>query len=347
MARVHVAIVGAGIIGCLIAREMAARRPEASIVVLERDQTGCGASRRSAGTHIPRGATERFRRMTEYSHEYYAGLQRARPALPIRALPMAVVADAAHERTILERYVPAAAPLRTDTLPCRVTDLPERCAAWRISGGHYADVHGLTRALAAQLRPRVAFREGVEVVAVDPSPTGVTLRLGTGETLTADRLVLAPGPWTGHPAWAALTRELDVRVKKIVALHLDEPTAPDDGAVVFQDHDAFLLPLHAEGHWLYSYVCPQWDVDPDTVGRGLAPSDLVEAAESLRACAPRLAGRVGSARVFCDAYGPQGEPLITGVAGAERVVYAGAGSGFGYRLAPAIAGEAADLLCQD
>ncbi|MFJ5677532.1 NAD(P)/FAD-dependent oxidoreductase [Streptomyces sp. NPDC093097] len=347
MSGVHVAIVGAGIVGCLIAREVAARRPEASIVVLDRNQVGCGASLRSAGTHIPRGTTQRFRRMTENSQDYYATLKRDLPQLPIRALPMTVVADARHERTILERYLPASTPVRTDTLPCPLTTLPDRCAAWRISGGHHADVHGVTRALAARLRPHVAFREGVEVTAVDPARTGVTLRLSTGERLTADRLVLAPGPWTGHPAWSALTGDLGIRVKKIVALHLDAPTGPDDGAVVFQDHDAFLLPLHDHGHWLYSYVCPQWDVDPDTVDRGLTPRDVAEATANLHACAPRLTQRPGSARVFCDAYGPQGEPLIAGVADTARVVFAGAGSGFGYRLAPAIAHEAADRLCQD
>ncbi|MFE5118271.1 hypothetical protein [Streptomyces sp. NPDC056669] len=82
-------------------------------------------------------------------------------------------------------------------------------------------------------------------------------------------------------------------MKKIVALHIDRPTRPDDGAVVFQDHDAFLLPLHEEGHWLYSYVCAQWNVDEG------------------------------------------------------RIVYAGAGSGFGYRLVPAIAREAAEILSQE
>ncbi|MFD5387919.1 hypothetical protein ACFWMG_23805 [Streptomyces sp. NPDC127074] len=136
-------------------------------------------------------------------------------------------------------------------------------------------------------------------------------------------------------------------MKKIVALHNDRPTRPDDGAVVFQDHDAFLLPLHEEGHWLYSYVCAQWNVDPDTIGRGPAPRDVAEAAENLRACAPRITQPPYSAGIFCDPYGPQGEPLITSVADEGRIVYAGAGSGFGYRLAPAIARKAAEILSQE
>lgn len=77
MAQPAIAVIGAGIVGCLVARELAARDPEVSITVLDRDAVGAGASRRSAGLHLPRGATPRIRRMSAYSHAYYADLSSA------------------------------------------------------------------------------------------------------------------------------------------------------------------------------------------------------------------------------------------------------------------------------
>jgi hypothetical protein len=90
-------------------------------------------------------------------------------------------------------------------------------------------------------------------------------------------------------------------VKKIVALHIEEPPTERDGAIVFQEEDAFLLPYRHRGHWLFSYTCDEWDVDPDAVEPGPTPAHLSQARELLERYAPRLADRCVSGRVFCDA----------------------------------------------
>src|SRR5205823_2373440 len=137
---------------------------------------------------------------------------------------------------------------------------------------------------------------------------------------------------------------LGARVKKVVALHIDRQPAIADRVVVFQDEDAFLLPLRDRGHWLFSHTCRDWDVDPDAPSAGLSESDLTAALDSLRRWAPALAERCGSGRVFCDAYSGTGEPRVRALDPDGRIVFAGAANGSGYRLAPAIAAEAADLL---
>src|SRR4051812_34745105 len=71
MTHVDFAVVGGGIIGATIARELVLRAPHARVLVLEKDAVGSGASRRSAGLHFPRGATERVRHMASYSQAYY------------------------------------------------------------------------------------------------------------------------------------------------------------------------------------------------------------------------------------------------------------------------------------
>jgi glycine/D-amino acid oxidase-like deaminating enzyme len=342
--RADIAIVGAGIVGCMIARETITRAPKASVVVLDRDAVGSGASRRSAGLHCPRGSTARVRHMTRYSQDYYAKLKESASAFPIHQLAMSVVASAGSAPQLREIYLDSAKLTRTDGVPGDDIRVPEDAEAWSGDGCQYADVYALAQALARELRPRVSLREGVGVEAVDETEKGIALRLSTGETVTAGQIVLAPGPWLAAPAWKELVAPLGARVKKVVALHIEQAIPTDGRVVFFQDEDAFLLPLSNQGYWLYSYTCKEWDVDPDSIANGLSPNNVEEARESLHRYAPMLADRCTSGRVFCDAYSRTGEPLVQVLHSGGRIVFAGATNGAGYRLAPAIASEAADLL---
>ncbi|MFJ9343370.1 NAD(P)/FAD-dependent oxidoreductase [Streptomyces sp. NPDC101733] len=343
-ARTGIAVIGAGILGVLLAREILSRDPSAEVTVLDRDMIGSGASRRSAGLHFPRGAGEGVRALAAESQRFYADLHAARPDLPFHPLPMTVLAPEADEAHLREVYLPEAKLRWTTELPPSITTVPTGHGAWKGDGCQYADVHALTQLLAAELRPRVSFREGVAVTAVDPGPDGVRLTLTGGATLSADHVVLAPGPWLSDPAWADLVAPLGARVKKIVALHVEVPPAPGDGAIVMHAEDAFLLPFHHRGHWLFSYTCREWDVDPAGIDPAVTDGHLREARALLTRYAPELAAHCRSGRVFCDAYGPDGAPVVAPLDPHGRLVFAGAASGSGYRLAPALAARAADLI---
>ncbi|WNZ14503.1 FAD-dependent oxidoreductase [Streptomyces sp. 11x1] len=338
------AVVGGGVLGCLITREILTRDPHASVALLERDAIGSGATRRSAGLHFPRGSTPRVRRMASYSQQWYAALKGARPELPVHSLRMTVVASTTEETRLRGTYLPEAKLRPTAALPAGVAALPDGMSAWEGDGCQYADVHALSHFLARELRPHAKFREGAQVTGVAPVADGVRLELGTGDALTAGHVVLAPGPWLAAPAWKELVAPLGARVKKVVALHIEIPPTADDEAIVFEDEDAFLLPYHERGHWLFSYTCQEWDVDPDTVPASLSPTDRGAALATLRQYAPHLVEHCTSGRVFCDAYGPDFEPLVRALTDDGRVVFAGAANGSGYRLGPAIAAETADLL---
>ncbi|MDT5043238.1 MAG: hypothetical protein QOE51_4223 [Actinoplanes sp.] len=341
---VDVAVIGAGIVGCLAARTISACAPEFSVVVLDRDAVGSGASRRSAGLHLPRGATARVRRMARSSQYYYERLAEAVPALPIHPVRMSVLASTASAPRLRETYLDSARLTPAADVPGGDVQVPDGMACWSGGGSQYADVGALTEALARELRRHVDIREGVAVAAVDAADDHVVLRLSTGEALTARRVVLAPGPWHAGPAWRDLVAPLGARVKRVVALHIERPPTADDPVVVFDDEDAFLLPLADRGHWLYSYTCTDWDVDPDAPAYGLSPADVERARECLSRYAPKLLDQCTSGRVFCDAYSRTGEPQVQALGDAGRVVFAGAANGSGYRLAPAIASQAADLL---
>jgi glycine/D-amino acid oxidase-like deaminating enzyme len=352
MRQPSVAIVGAGILGCLVARELAGRHPEVSITVLDRDAIGSGASRRSVGLHMPRGASARTRRMSADSHAYYADLKARRPGLPIYPVGATLISDRGSASGPGGDYLTQACPSpagspedRVAAGPAdRVMMIPDGCRAWRLAGCHYADVYQLGQAIAADLRPRVRFLEGVAVTGLVPRKDSVTVHTGTGERLVADSVILAPGPWLSAPAWAGQVTAFGLRVKKIVALHIEPRPHPADEAVIFDPQDAFLLPVIHRGHWLFSYTSQEWDVDPDAPALGLSAADLGAARDCLRRYSPALAQACGAGRVFCDAYSPNREPLVRALDETGRIVFAGAANGSGYRLGPAIAAEAADLL---
>lgn len=330
-----IAVVGAGIVGCLIARHLADADPDAVITVLDRDLVGSGVSRRSAGLFLPRGATPLAKRMSAASHAYYANLKARHPHLPIFPIEAAVVTDGGADPAAIGYLPDLAAPAELGT------------HAWRISGCHYADVHAVTQAIARFARQRVRFAEGVAVTGLTIGRAGVTVHCGTGEQLAADQVVLAPGAWLAAPAWRDLVSPLGLRVKKIVAMHVEQRPGPADGVTLFDCDDAFLLPVHDRGHWLFSYACTEWDVDPDQLTGGLSAANVEQARACLRRWAPALADACTSGRVCADAYSPSREPVIQALGGTYgRVVFAGAASGSGYRFAPAIAAHAVDVLSE-
>ncbi|MFF9364210.1 NAD(P)/FAD-dependent oxidoreductase [Streptomyces griseoluteus] len=329
MDRVDLAVVGGGVIGAVIAREAVAAFPGATVAVLERALAGQGASSRSAGVHFPRGGTERVRSMSAYSQGVWERLA-AELDLPIRTVDATVV-SAGDVDGVSAVYL----GLGDETAPAHGWAAAPGTRAWDLDGCHYADVQAVAGRVLAGLRDQVTVLEGTEVTELSSEGGYHRLTLGSGRELLARRVVLAPGPWIGHPAWAELVAPLGLRVKKVVAAHIEGAPAAGDPLVVFHDEDAFVLPLPERGHYLFSYTCDRWDVTPDGVGPALEPSDLDDARAVLGRFAPGLVDRCTSGRVFCDAYSPGREPVVAELL--PGLVFAGAANGSGYRLAPAIA----------
>jgi glycine/D-amino acid oxidase-like deaminating enzyme len=341
MTDIDVAVVGGGSSGP-VARELVARSPGTSVTVLDRDLVGSGASRRSAGLHLPRGATPRIRAMARTSHDYYERLAAGNPSLPIYPLDMSVLATDAAE--VDRVYLGRAALTPRSEVPDNRVGRPDGTGVWAGTGCHYTDVGALVGALAGMLRPGVRIWEATAVTGIEPGEDQVVLRLGSGGVLRANTVVLAPGPWVHAPAWRTMVEPLGLRVKLVVALHVDQVPTGRDRLIVFQDPDAFLLPMVHRGHWLFSHTSQQWDVRPEALTEGMTAAILAEARDALGSCAPWLVELATAGRVFCDAYSPGREPLVRALDREGRVVFAGAANGSGYRLAPAIAAEVATLL---
>jgi glycine/D-amino acid oxidase-like deaminating enzyme len=329
-------IVGAGIVGTLAAARVARRRPDWRVLLVDRGMVGGGATRHSAALCLPFGRDEGHRRMERESDRFYRELRAERPGLPIRDLPCFVVAREGSLEEVRTRCTTRLRETPAATVPGLSLAADERLL--EVDGASY----GLPESVIAALRPTEVW-EGVEITAVRPRGDGVELAAGDGRAIAAGRALLAPGPWIAEGPASGLARGAGVRVKKVVALHLDICPGPDDPVIYFFDVDAFLLPLVERGHWLFSFTCQVWDVSPDAPHR-ITEEDRRQGLAVLSRYRPEWAERCVGGRVFCDAYGPKWVPVVAAAPDAPRIVLATAGSGAGYRLGPAIARQALDAL---
>ncbi|MGL4310103.1 MAG: NAD(P)/FAD-dependent oxidoreductase [Paracoccaceae bacterium] len=336
----EIVIVGGGIIGMTIAHRLA-DGGEGHVTVVDRDLAGLGASARSAGLHFPVGRSTRVREMTRFSQAHYQARMGA--IARMRPLPMRVHMCGGAADRIGPWFIPEAALTRRgNTGGLVIAD--HGLTSWDAQGAHHADVGAYVTHLAETAPPQIARVEGSPVVAISETDSAVDVQLADGRLLRADRLILAPGPWFGAAAFQPLTRNLGLRVKRIVAFHIDMPPQETDAAEYFIEDDAFLLPLVWARRWLFSYTCDEWDMVPETAGPGVQAHHRTAAADILRRYIPDWAERLTGGRVFCDAYSADRIPVIRTVGNSGRIVFAGGANGAGYRLAPAIAEAVAEQI---
>ncbi|MBA3774505.1 MAG: FAD-binding oxidoreductase [Ramlibacter sp.] len=339
----RIVVLGGGIVGTVVASRLLAEDGTRRITLVDAGLVGNGASQYSAGVHFPVGCSARVKALAATSADYYERMRTRAPAVPIHPFEPWVAADSAQAAEVEARCTGLRAPNAADgRVPA---DLAPGLELWRLPGCHVADVQQVAQWHARQLLERAKLIEGLRVTAIDESAAGVRVQLSDGRTLAADALVLAPGPWANTGAFKPFTAALGIRIKKVVALHVD-PAPARDAALFFPLEDAFLAPLPHRGHGLFSYTCTQWDVTPEAMRHAsLERREFDEAQAVLGRVAPGLLAQPPmGGRVFCDAYGPEREPIVCGVGTHGRIVFVGAANGSGYRLAPGMADEAAGLL---
>jgi glycine/D-amino acid oxidase-like deaminating enzyme len=349
-AEVDCAIVGAGILGLAVAHELTRVRPDWRILVLDRSLIGSGATSFSAGLHIPYGRSERLRRLSLRSEHAYAAICRTSTTAswtPLSCIAIVNENDAAHQSSCFTgpHMVRIGAEISTRSIGS--IRVPRGMTAFSLDNCHCADVPAIAQELARMLRRSGVSQiwEGVEVSELRSAGDSMALVLADGRHVDAGRAVLAPGPWIWSGPGASVAEKFAVRTKKVVSFHLDIVPDPGDPVVCFLDEDAFLLPLAHRGHWLFSYACQQWDVLPCRSELRPEPADRKQAEAILARFCPHLIGRLHSGRAFCDSYSRGREPVVARMPEIEApLVFVGAASGSGYRLAPGIAGEVGDLL---
>ncbi|MEU6280211.1 FAD-dependent oxidoreductase [Streptomyces sp. NPDC047028] len=345
------AVVGAGAVGALAAYYAVRRDPGRRVAVITHAGRGTGATRLSAGFDTPTGHNPAQRALAARSTALFDGLATAlgdagRAPVDVRWLVTrentaaldATMADGGRtrpvtgeQRTLLDRTFPGLA--HGDDQALLAT------APMTVGRPQWLADRLLDEVLG---RPGNLLLEGLRVTDVRRAGGRVELVAADGSRITAAKAVLAPGPWALDGPVAAAARARGARVKKVVAFHVMVPPPPGAPALVLEDADAFLLPDRPGGRWIFSITSPDWDRGPgeplavDTRDRELA---LALLARHVPGFLPHLLG----GRVFSDCFTPGHVPVVDTVGGADVVMAIG-GSGSGYRLAPAMAEDALDLL---
>lgn len=66
-----IAIIGGGILGCMIARMILDTNPQSQVIIIDSNLIGSGASFFSVGVHFPVGRSKRVRNLSNISGDYY------------------------------------------------------------------------------------------------------------------------------------------------------------------------------------------------------------------------------------------------------------------------------------
>jgi len=347
---VDLAIVGAGIVGLSAAFWARRVHPEWSIVVLERSLVGSGSTQHSAALCTPLVRTSAYGAIAARSLEAYDAMAEVVSLARPRTLPLLLV-------TSLPQIAALAACVQRSTEAleaARVSGpgLPGHLmlgADERAFGGFTAasrDARRLPDELARHLTGRAGVRcwDGVQVDSVERGDQAFDLQFADGRQLRAARVIAATGPWLRGGPGAELAERAGIRIKKVVALHIEGTPPPDAAMCYLFDHGAFLAPIHHEGRWLLSFTSHDWDVAPEPTRLAVSDADRRGGLALVERYFPSLAAMCSGARVFCDAYTPSGIPLVARVPGPGDFVVAGAASGAGIRLGPGMAVTAVEAL---
>jgi glycine oxidase len=276
-ATVDVAVAGGGIVGLAIA--WAARERGLSVVVLERDHIGAGASHVAAGMLAPVSeadygdAAHRLLQLGLRSAAMWPGfaerLQRAAGIeLGLRRTGTLIAARDADEARELERQLELRRSLGLPVLRLRGSEARERepglaptvRLALEAPDDHAVDPRVALDALReACERSGVLLRERAPVVrvAVDP-PRGVAsdhapqrggrerrargFVLASGEHVSAERVVIAAGAWSASIGGLGQQAPVPVRPVKGQIVRLRDPSGPGLLERVLRFHGGYVVP---------------------------------------------------------------------------------------------------------
>lgn len=345
------AIVGAGIIGSCVAHYARAAHPEWKIALFDQSLAGSGASQYSATLDFPYGHTPLRRALTKHSRLLYEQLKKELPTLPLKTLPFYGFVQKENGAALLEQFTDQEVKLSPEQLPHIARQVPglqlqEGTTLLAGAMAQYATRNEIAGKLAYAFAdtPSSTLFESMKIKTVIPGEDLFTLRSVDAQTFQSKRVVLATGPWLPQGLAKDLLPENQVRIKKVVAFHIYRQPTQQDPILYFFDDEAFLMPRHEAGYWLFSFRCNQWDVAPEASSLTIEAEDRRKAVTILNKYFPTLVPYCKGGRVFCDGYTENGDPLITTAQGINNLVIAGAGSGSGVRLAPGIAAKAISLL---
>lgn len=347
MAAPDVIVVGAGIIGCAIARELARRG--ISVRVLESRSIGAGATQASAGVlapYIEAGAGGPLLDMTIASLAMYDDFVRevaADSGIDIEYRRCGTLEVAADEESAVRCQAHADASggrlqwLDADALRREAPAMARSRGALLVETHGYVDAPVLTEALAwAAMRHGAQVDTGHAVAAIAAEGPRVSIRTSDGVS-TAAAVVIAAGSWSSGTPFLGFPPAEQVRPVRgqLVRLRGSELVLER----IVWGPDCYIVPRR-DGLFLVGATMEEVGFDERTTAAGVR--DLLDAACDL---VPGLWGAsFVEARAGLRPATASGLPLVARSPANPNVVYATGHFRNGVLLAPLTAKLAADLV---
>jgi glycine oxidase len=342
-----VIVVGAGIIGCAVARELARRG--ASVRVFESRTIGAGATQASAGVlapHIEAGHGGPLLEMGVRSLGLYDDFVRevaddSGIAIEYRRSGTLEVATDEETAARLRRHADASGG-QLHWLDAEATrrDVPgaARAAGAVLAPGHgYVDAPVLTEALAwAAMRHGARIETGLRVLRLEQDGAQVAIRTADGGVSHASTAVIAAGSWSTQPEFAHLRPREDVRPVRGQLLRLRTEVALSR---ILWGPDCYIVPRD-DGLVLVGATVEDVGFDERTTAAGVR--DLLEAACEL---VPELwRASFIEARAGLRPATASGLPVIGRSSESPNVIFATGHFRNGVLLAPLTAKLVGDLV---
>jgi sarcosine oxidase subunit beta len=348
----EVAIIGAGIHGASAAYHLA--RSGARVAVLERLTPAGGPTGLSSGVcrayytnlFLAEAARDSIRMMADFDQigqGHDSGYRRTGLLFLHPPADVQEVTDNAARLNELGIRVDlyAGDDLRREFPQFVVDDIG--IGAFEVDAG-YADPAGTTAGMMAGATAAGAvLRTRTRVGGVSPRPGGgVALQLAGGDSLEAERLLIAAGPWT-----APLARQLGVELPLTVERHVVALARLEQSNAVSIGHGDLVTGYYCrpEGsdQYLMGWTHEAAKVDPDRFDTSIHRDEEVALLEAVARRLPALHDaqpRGGWASVYDVS--PDWQPVIGEIADG---VFVDAGtSGHGFKLAPALGKHVAELV---
>ncbi len=189
---------------------------------------------------------------------------------------------------------------------------------------------------AQAIKHGVPVRTHTEVVGIEPTGRGLSLRLSTGETMTATRVVNATGAWS-----AGLNRRLGIELPNRPHRHeilSTEPLKPFLDPLVVDLATGLYFSQSTRGEIVAGITLPH-DGDPDDVSIDLGSSlrFLVRLGHALGRVMP-LAASLQVLRQWSGPYdvSPDGDAIVGPSPGLPELIQVCGFTGHGFMMAPAV-----------
>ncbi len=348
----EVAIVGAGVIGCACAHELAAAG--ARVAVFDARGIGGGASQASAGVLAPfiegheSGPLRELGRRSLDLYDDFVQRVIADSSLSVQYARNGTL-EIALEVEEADRLRSAATTLQKDGISARWIDadelrVVEPLAATGARGGLLIERHGfvgvpdLTDALAAAaMRAGATFALNTRVISIAPGPRGRVVVETENGASTVDHAILAAGSWAGQVKVVGVN-PIAVRPVRGQLLHLAWPTAQPLRHVLWGS-DCYIVPWLG-GRVLVGATVEDAGFDERATAAGVR--DLLEAGCSL---VPHLwQASFTEVRVGLRPASPDGLPIVGRSSAVPGLIYATGHYRNGVLLAPLTAALVKDTV---